>query len=101
VKVLVTGASGMLGGAVADALAARGDDVTVLQRRPSGLRHREVLADIVDAAAVRAAVTGQDAVVHLAAKVDIQGRYRDFARVNITGTRNVVSACRRTYLADG
>ena len=33
-KVLVTGASGMLGGAVADALAARGDDVTVLQRRP-------------------------------------------------------------------
>jgi nucleoside-diphosphate-sugar epimerase len=95
VKVLVTGASGMLGGAVADALAARGDDVTVLQRRPSGLRHREVLADVVDAAAVRAAVAGNDAVVHLAAKVDIQGRYREFARVNITGTRNVVSACRR------
>ena len=98
-KVLVTGASGMLGGAVADALAARGDDVTVLQRRPSGLRHREVLADVVDAAAVRAAVTGQDAVVHLAAKVDIQGRYRDFARVNITGTRNVVSACRHEGVA--
>ena len=57
-KVLVTGASGMLGGAVADALAARGDDVTVLQRRPSGLRHREVLADVADPAAVRAAVTG-------------------------------------------
>jgi len=95
VKVLVTGASGMLGGAVADALAARGDDVTVLQRRSAGLRHREVLADVGDAAAVRAAVTGQDAVVHLAAKVDIQGRYREFARVNITGTRHVVSACRR------
>ena len=98
-KVLVTGASGMLGGAVADALAARGDDVTVLQRRPSGLRHREVLADVADPAAVRAAVTGQDAVVHLAAKVDIQGRYRDFARVNITGTRNVVSACRHGGVA--
>ena len=98
-KVLVTGASGMLGGAVADALAARGDDVTVLQRRPAGLRHREVLADVVDAAAVRAAVAGHDAVVHLAAKVDIQGRYREFARVNITGTRNVVSACRRAGVA--
>ena len=98
-KVLVTGASGMLGGAVADALAARGDDVTVLQRRPSGLRHREVLADVVDAAAVRSAVAGHDAVVHLAAKVDIQGRYREFARVNITGTRNVVSACRRAGVA--
>ena len=98
-KVLVTGASGMLGGAVADALAARGDDVTVLQRRPAGLRHREVLADVVDAAAVRAAVAGHDAVVHLAAKVDVQGRYREFARVNITGTRNVVSACRRAGVA--
>ena len=36
VKVLVTGASSMLGSAVADSLAARGDDVTVVQRRPSG-----------------------------------------------------------------
>ena len=98
-KVLVTGASGMLGGAVADALAARGDDVTVLQRRPAGLRHREVLADVVDAADVQAAVAGHDAVVHLAAKVDVQGRYREFARVNITGTRNVVSACRRAGVA--
>ena len=43
-KVLVTGASGMLGGATAQALAARGDDVTVLQRRPAGLGLREVLA---------------------------------------------------------
>ena len=38
-------------------------------------------------AAVRAAVAGHDAVVHLAAKVDIQGRYREFARTNVTGTR--------------
>ncbi len=93
-KVLVTGASSMLGSAVADLLVARGDDVTVLQRRPSGLPHREVLADVADYSAVRPAITGHDAVVHLAAKVDIQGPYADFARVNIAGTRNVVAACR-------
>jgi 2-alkyl-3-oxoalkanoate reductase len=93
-KVLVTGASGMLGGAVADALAARGDAVTLLQRRPSGRPYPEVLADIADAAAVRAAVAGQDAVVHLAAKVDLTGRRRDYARTNITGTRTVLAACR-------
>jgi len=95
VKVLVTGGTSLLGAAVADRLAARGDTVTVLQRRPSGLRHREVLADVADRGAVVAAVRGQDAVVHLAAKVDIQGRYREFARTNITGTRVVVEACRR------
>ncbi|MET0191732.1 MAG: NAD(P)-dependent oxidoreductase, partial [Pseudonocardia sediminis] len=93
-KVLVTGASGMLGAAVAGTLAARGDAVTVLQRRPSGTPHAEVLADIGDADAVAAAVSGHDAVVHLAARVGITGRWPEFERVNVTGTRNVVEACR-------
>ena len=66
--------------------------VTVLQRRPAGLRHREVLADIADRDAIIAALRAQDAVVHLAAKVDIRGRYHEFARTNITGTRAVVDA---------
>ena len=45
-KILVTGASGLLGSGVARALAARGDQVTVLQRRPAGLGLPEVLADV-------------------------------------------------------
>jgi 2-alkyl-3-oxoalkanoate reductase len=98
VKVLVTGGTSLLGSAVADRLAARGDAVTVLQRRPSGLPHREVLADITDRGAVVNAIRGHDAVVHLAAKVDIQGRYREFARTNIGGTRVVVEACRRAQV---
>ncbi len=93
-KVLVTGASGMLGGGVAKALAARGDSVTVLQRRPSGLGLPEVLADVSDDAAVRAAVAGNEAVVHLAAKVNVTGPWAEYERVNITGTRTVVDACR-------
>jgi len=93
VKVLVTGASGMLGGAVARALAARGDEVTVMQRRSSGLGFREVLGDVADAAAVREAVDGQDGVVHLAAKVDVTGPEADYVRANVVGTRNVLAAC--------
>ena len=93
VRVLVTGASGMLGAAVADALAARGDVVTTLQRHPSGRPHREVLGDVADPSVVAAAVAGQDAVVHLAAKVDITGRRADYARTNITGTRTVLAGC--------
>jgi 2-alkyl-3-oxoalkanoate reductase len=93
VRVLVTGASGMLGRGVALALADRGDQVTVLQRRPAGLGLPEVLTDISDAESVRAAVTNQDAVIHLAAKVNVIGPAAEYERVNVQGTRAVVSAC--------
>ena len=93
-KVLVTGATGMLGRTTAEALMSRGDEVTVLQRRTARLGCAEVLGDVADAAAVRRAVRGQDAVVHLAAKVDVTGRWREYAAANIVGTRNVVAACR-------
>jgi NAD(P)-dependent dehydrogenase (short-subunit alcohol dehydrogenase family) len=75
-RVLVTGTTGMLGRGVALALAGRGDGVTVLQRRPAGLGLPEVLADVADADAVRSAAAGHDAVVHLAAKVNVVGQSR-------------------------
>ncbi|HLL63507.1 MAG TPA: NAD-dependent epimerase/dehydratase family protein, partial [Propionibacteriaceae bacterium] len=78
------------------ALAARGDAVSVLQRRPAGLGLPEVLADVADADAVRDAVAGQDAVVHLAAKVGYAGTWAEYASANIAGTRSVVDACRAT-----
>jgi nucleoside-diphosphate-sugar epimerase len=94
VKVLVTGASGTLGAATARALAARGDAVTVLQRRTAGLGLPEVLADVADGEAIRAAVAGQDAVIHLAAKVGYAGTWAEYASANIAGTRSVITACR-------
>ena len=93
-KVLVTGASGLLGAGVAQTLASRGDQVTVLQRRPAGLGLREVLADVADPAAIRDAVAGQEAVVHLAANVNVVGPWREYRLANIDGTRHVVQACR-------
>jgi nucleoside-diphosphate-sugar epimerase len=90
----------MLGRAVALALAARGDDVTVLQRRPSGLPVREVLADVGDPdAPLDAALGGQDAVVHLAAKVDVVGPWREYARTNVDGTRRLLAAARGARVA--
>jgi 2-alkyl-3-oxoalkanoate reductase len=93
VRVLVTGASGMLGRVTVRNLLSRGDEVTVLQRRPSGLPCAEVLGDVADGHVVDRAARGQDAVVHLAAKVDVTGRWAEYARANIEGTRNVVAAC--------
>jgi len=92
-RVLVTGASGLLGRGTATALLARGDEVTVLQRRPAGLGCREVLGDVADPTAVQRAV-GQEAVVHLAAKVDVVGPWPEFERTNVHGTRTLLAACR-------
>jgi 2-alkyl-3-oxoalkanoate reductase len=94
VKVLVTGATGLLGRCTAQTLMARGDEVSVLQRRPSRLRCREILGDIADPEVVERAVAGQDAVIHLAAKVDVTGPWAQYVAANIDGTRNVVQACR-------
>jgi 2-alkyl-3-oxoalkanoate reductase len=95
VTVLVTGASGMLGRAVAELLAARGDTVRVFQRRPAGIPGvEEILGDLRDPAAVRAAVDGTGAVVHLAAQVSVTGRWRTFAAVNIGGVRHLLDAIR-------
>lgn len=93
-RVLVTGASGLLGGGVARALAERGDDVTVFQRRPSGLPVCEVRGDVADPDAVRRAAAGADAVVHLAARVSMTGPWAQFEAANVLGTQQVVDAAR-------
>ena len=94
-KVLVTGASGFLGRAVAARIARAGHDVTTLQRRPSGVPGvKDIGGSVTDAEVVRAAVQGQDAVVHLAAKVSLAGDPAEFARVNIDGTRELLEAAR-------
>jgi 2-alkyl-3-oxoalkanoate reductase len=94
VKVLVTGASGMLGRAVAEALIARGDEVTVVQRGDSGLACAQVRGDLGDPATAKIAVSGRDAVIHLAAKVSFAGTWAEFVRINVNGTRALVDAAR-------
>lgn len=94
-RVLVTGASGMLGGEVAAALAARGESVTVLQRRPiPGAPYRQVLGDLGDPDVLAEAVGGQDAIIHLAAKVDVVGPWPEYVRINIDGTRALIEAAK-------
>ena len=80
VRVLVTGATRHARRRPSPARwLARGDAVTVLQRGPSGLPFPEVRGDLGDPAApLRRALAGHDAVVHLAAKVDVVGPWRDY-----------------------
>jgi nucleoside-diphosphate-sugar epimerase len=98
-KVLVTGATGFLGGALARRLQARGDEVTVLGRSPAPLAElaregmRPIQADLADAEAVRAACQGQAVVFHSGALSSAWGPAEVFYRSNVLGTRNVIAGC--------
>ncbi|WP_420453527.1 NAD-dependent epimerase/dehydratase family protein [Ilumatobacter sp.] len=96
-RVLVTGGSSAIGGAVARHLAGRGDRVRVFQRRWSevvGADVEQVLGDVTDPDAVRHAARDQDAVIHLAARVGVAGDRADYHAVNVDGTRHVIAAAR-------
>jgi nucleoside-diphosphate-sugar epimerase len=98
VKALVTGGGGFLGRAIVEQLLARGDEVTAAGRSEypevAALGARTVRLDVADRASLVAALRGHDVVFHAAAKAGVWGARADYFRSNVTGTENVVAACR-------
>ena len=98
-KVLVTGATGFLGQALARRLHARGDEVTVLGRNPAILEKleragmRPLHADLANADALLTACQTQQIVFHCGALSSAWGPAREFYRSNVLGTQNVVAGC--------
>lgn len=100
-KVLVTGASGLIGSALCDALLERGDDVVGLSRDPERARSRRpgIVWHRWEPTLERppaSAFAGVDGVVHLLGE-PIDQRWTDEAKERIietrrTGTRNLVAA---------
>lgn len=99
-RVLVTGASGLLGGAVAQLLRDKGHHVRTFQRRASTGASDEVQGSLTDQEAVARAVESMDAVIHLAAKVSFTGHWQEFVDTNITGTNNLLIAARSAGIRD-
>jgi uncharacterized protein (TIGR01777 family) len=95
-RVTLTGATGLIGGRLAGALSARGDEVTILSRRPGeGVVQ---WADPTGEPAPASALDGRDAVVHLAGEPVAQ-RWNDASKRRIhesraAGTRNLVAGMR-------
>jgi len=102
VRVLVTGGTGYLGGAIVRALTRRGDDAVVFSRHTPAASSTEranrvtyVAGDIRDRDAIARAARGVDAIVHLAALVSVwRPRAADFDDVNVGGLRHVIEVCR-------
>ena len=98
---LVTGGAGFIGSHLARTLLGQGRKVTVLDDLSVGQRQtvpdgaRFVHGDIRDEAAVEDALTGVDAVFHLAAQVTIRGSFEKFFEdfdTNVMGTARILRA---------
>lgn len=97
-KILVTGGGGFLGGAIVRQLRARGDEVATFSRGAypalsrMGVTHFQ--GDLSAYPALKQAMEGCNAVFHVAGKMGMWGKFGDFYRANVTGTENVLRACR-------
>jgi nucleoside-diphosphate-sugar epimerase len=97
-KILVTGGGGFLGQALCRGLRARGHEVVSFNRGRypalAAIGVQQVQGDLALRDAVIAAAQGCDAVFHNAAKAGAWGSYRSYFDANVTGTQNVIEACR-------
>jgi len=92
-SVLVTGMSGLIGGALRRHLEGT-YTLSALNRRPlPGVRCHQ--ADIADLDAIAPAFDGVDTVVHLAARTGESESFDEILRANVIGTYNVFEAARR------
>ncbi len=91
--ILVTGMSGLIGGAVRRQLKDTYPLRALNRRNVTGVK--TVQADIADFEAIRPAFDSVDTVVHLAAVVAMDASMEQYADVNLTGTYNVFEAAKQ------
>lgn len=96
--IVITGASGMVGGNLVRELLAQGSSVRAVVHRDrralEGLEVETVSADLTDLDSLRKAFSGADVVYHLAASISIRmDNWEEVQRINVAGTGNVVEAC--------
>ncbi len=98
VKALVTGGGGFLGKVIVRMLREQGTGVRSFSRGKypelALLGAEQATGDLADQDAVMRAARGCDIVFHVAAKAGIWGDPAEYHHANVTGTKNVIAACK-------
>jgi 2-alkyl-3-oxoalkanoate reductase len=99
VPVLVTGATGFVGGALTRALLAKGESVRALVRTEAGKQRlaggAEVRpGDLADPNTIAAAASGCEVIFHCAGESSFHASAEAHAWLNVAGTENVLAAAR-------
>lgn len=95
----VTGGSGFIGGRLIERLRRDGHEVRALARSDAAAEKvaargaEPVSGDLGAADPVRLGAEGCELAFHVAARADDWGRWEDFERDNVEGTRNAVEGC--------
>ncbi|MGW1881986.1 NAD-dependent epimerase/dehydratase family protein [Streptomyces sp. NPDC001970] len=91
--VLLTGAAGGLGTLMRGLLPAYGYELRLFDMTPIEGERDAVTADLADRDALREAVRGVDAIVHLAA-ISLEASFEEILRANVEGTYHLYEAAR-------
>jgi nucleoside-diphosphate-sugar epimerase len=98
-RAAVTGGGGFIGSHLVRQLLARGVETVVIGRHAypelEKLGGIPAVGDIRDRAFLEQALAGSDTVFHVAAKAGIWGSRKEYFGINLTGTENVIAACRK------
>ena len=100
VRYFITGATGFVGGHVAEACVARGHTVSTIARPTSDTALLDRLGatvhrgDLADSGLIQRALEEVEVVVHCAAKVGDWGPVEDYRAVNVHALRNLLEACK-------
>ncbi|MBL7138791.1 MAG: NAD-dependent epimerase/dehydratase family protein [Bacteroidales bacterium] len=101
-KVIVTGANGLLGANIVRELVNRDYDVRIFARETSdlsglkGVEFERINGDILDPEAIDRAVKGCDYVIHSAANTSQwPTTYDHYEPVNVTGTKHMIEAVKK------
>ena len=96
--VLITGATGFIGGQLAERLIAIGIRPRLLVRNSSRLKSAVaaaadvIVGDLADLAALRAAVRNIGTIFHCAANVSTWDRWENYLTTNVDGVRHLLQA---------